>query len=154
MTPASRKSAAALAALTLTFALSGCGDDDHGNASDGGTESASPSTPSEVTSSSPAVSGSPATPTSSPEGTTIEVTFDGDTVTPNGDRVEVKRGQDVTLLVTSDKPGEIHVHSTPEQELEYDAGTSTLTITNLDQPGIVEVESHDLEKVIVQLEVR
>ncbi len=154
MTPAFSKFAAALTALTLTFALSGCGDDDDGNAGDGGTESASPSTPSEVISSSPAVSSSPATPTSSPEGTTIEVTFDGDKVTPNGDRVEVKRGQDVTLLVTADKPGEIHVHSTPEQELEYEAGSSTLTITNLDQPGIVEVESHSLEKVIVQLEVR
>lgn len=154
MTPAFSKFAAALTALTLTLAVSGCGDDDDGNARDGGTESASPSTPSEVTSSSPAVSSSPATPTSSPEGTTIEVTFDGDTVTPNGDRVEVKRGQDVTLLVTADAPGEIHVHSTPEQELEYEAGSSTLTITNLDRPGIVEVESHSLEKVIVQLEVR
>ena len=100
------------------------------------------------------MSSSPATPTSSPEETTIEVTFDGDKVTPNGDRVEVKRGQDVTLVVTADKPGEIHVHSTPEQELEYEAGTSTLTITHLDQPGIVDVESHGLEKVIVQLEVR
>ena len=75
-------------------------------------------------------------------------------MTPNGDRVEVNRGQDVILVVTADKPGEIHVHSTPEQELEYEARTRTLTITNLDQPGIVEVESHGLEKVIVQLEVR
>ena len=112
------------------------------------------SSPSEVSWSTPAGSSSPDASTSSPEGTTIEVTFNGDNVTPNGDRIEVEHGQDVTLVVTADKPGEIHVHSTPEQELEYDAGTSTLTIRNLDQPGIVDVESHDLEKVIVQLEVR
>jgi hypothetical protein len=46
------------------------------------------------------------------------------------------------------------VHSDPEQELEYDAGTTTLTLTNLDRPGVVEVESHTLDKVIVQLEVK
>jgi hypothetical protein len=46
------------------------------------------------------------------------------------------------------------VHSDPEQELEYDAGTTTLTITHLDRPGVIEVESHNLAKVIVQLEVQ
>ena len=45
------------------------------------------------------------------------------------------------------------MHSSPEQELEYDAGTTTLELT-IDQPGVVDVESHDLEKTIVQLEVR
>jgi hypothetical protein len=84
----------------------------------------------------------------------IEVTFDGDTVTPSGERVEVAVGQDVELDVTADEPGEIHVHSDPEQELEYDAGESTVTITGIDQPGVVEVESHSLDQVIVQLEVR
>lgn len=90
----------------------------------------------------------------STEPTTIEVTIKGDTVTPNGERVDVQHGQDVTLVVTADKAGEIHVHSTPEQELGYDAGTTTLTIKDLDQPGVVDVESHALDKVIVQLEVK
>lgn len=84
----------------------------------------------------------------------IEVTFDGDTVTPNGDRVEVSRNQDITLEVTADAPGEIHVHSDPEQELEYEEGETTVTIQGIDQPGTVDVESHTLDKVIVQLEVR
>ncbi len=83
----------------------------------------------------------------------IDVTITSDSVTPNGERVKVAKGQDVTLEVTADEAGEIHVHSSPEQELEYDAGTTTLTITGLDQPGIIDVESHTLEKVIVQLEV-
>jgi hypothetical protein len=84
----------------------------------------------------------------------IKVTFDGDSVTPNGDRVEVATGQDVTLEVTADQGGEIHVHSDPEQELEYEAGESTLTIKGIDQPGTVDVESHSLDKVIVQLQVQ
>jgi hypothetical protein len=120
------KPAATVAALALVlgFSLAGCGDD---GGDDGGDDSG-------------------------PK--TIDVTFKGDTVTPNGDRVEVEHGDDVTLDVTADKAGEIHVHSDPEQELEYDAGTTTLTIKNLDRPGVVEVESHSLDKVIVQLEVK
>jgi hypothetical protein len=84
----------------------------------------------------------------------IKVTFDGDTVTPNGERVEVSTGQDIQLEVDADVAGEIHVHSSPEQELEYPAGESTQTIKGMDQPGTVDVESHHLDKVIVQLEVR
>ena len=83
----------------------------------------------------------------------IKVTFDGDSVTPNGERVEVSTGQDIELEITADEPGEIHVHSSPEQELEYKAGESTVKIKGIDQPGTVDVESHSLEKVIVQLEV-
>ncbi|GEP39502.1 hypothetical protein NPS01_31650 [Nocardioides psychrotolerans] len=83
---------------------------------------------------------------------TIEITFEDGTVTPNGERVEVGAGQPVDLVVKADEPGEIHVHSEPEQQFEYAAGTTTLKLT-IDQPGVVEVESHDLEQVIVQLEV-
>ena len=84
----------------------------------------------------------------------IAVTFQGDSVTPNGERVEVATGQDVRLKVTADTPDEIHVHSDPEQELAYDKGETTVTIKGIDTPGTVDVESHTLDKVIVQLEVR
>lgn len=117
------------ALLVVGLSLSGCGSDDTPTPSGDGTSSAGTDNPA------------------------IQVTITADSVTPNGERVEVKAGQDVTLEVTADTAGEIHVHSTPEQELEYDAGTTTLTITDLDQPGVVDVESHSLEKVIVQLEV-
>lgn len=85
---------------------------------------------------------------------TIEITISGDSVTPNGDRIFIDHGQPVTLVVHADKAGEIHVHSSPEQELEYGSGTTTLRLTPIDRPGIVEVESHTLDKTIVQLEVR
>ncbi len=84
----------------------------------------------------------------------IKVTFDGDDVTPNGDRVKVAVDQDVQLDVSADVAGEIHVHSDPEQELEYKAGESTVTIKGIDKPGTVDVESHHLDKVIVQLQVQ
>jgi hypothetical protein len=120
------KLASILITALVVLSLTGCGDDD-GEAAD--------------TSTKPGMSD------------TIDVTFEGDTVTPNGERVEVEHGKPVTLNVTADKPGEIHVHSTPEQELEYGEGKTTLELT-LDQPGVVDVESHTLDKVIVQLEVR
>ena len=120
-----------LCALTLATACGG----DEGNGGGGGSASDSATTP----------GGEPKV---------IPVTIQGDKVTPNGERIDVDAGQDVELDITADAPGEIHVHSTPEQELEYDEGESTLTITGLKQPGTVDVEVHELEKIIVQLEVR
>lgn len=97
--------------------------------------------------------GSGDTTNGSPEPKVIKVTVEGGSVTPNGDRVEVATGQDVELDLTADAPGEIHVHSTPEQEFEFEKGTSTVTIKGIERPGTVDVELHDPEKVIVQLEV-
>jgi hypothetical protein len=84
----------------------------------------------------------------------IDVTFSGDTVTPNGERVKVAIGQDVKFRVKADSAGEIHVHSTPEKQLEYNAGTSDVEVGSFSQPGMIEVESHALDKVIVQLQVQ
>ena len=81
----------------------------------------------------------------------VEVTLHGDSVTPNGDRVRVKVGVPVVFVIHADTPGEIHVHSTPEQQLSYPAGDSTRKVT-IDKPGIVDVESHALDKTIVQLQ--
>jgi hypothetical protein len=83
---------------------------------------------------------------------TIEITFSDGTVTPNGERVEVKRGQRIELVVKAETEGEIHVHSSPEQEFTYSEGTTTLPL-KIDKAGVVDVESHDLEQVIVQLQV-
>jgi hypothetical protein len=44
------------------------------------------------------------------------------------------------------------VHSTPEQHIDFEKGTSTKKLT-IKQPGIVDVEDHALDKVIVQLQV-
>ncbi len=83
---------------------------------------------------------------------TIEITISGDTVTPNGERVKVKRGQPIELVVKADREGEIHVHSSPEQELTYSEGTTTLPM-KIDKAGVVDVEEHGLEQVLVQLQV-
>ncbi|WP_457206904.1 hypothetical protein [Nocardioides sp. P5_C9_2] len=147
---ATRLAPLATTLLLVTLGVTACGDD---TATEPDSESsATPSTPSE---SSSTTESTPSDSTQSPDPATqtIEITFEGDTVTPNGERVEVPLGEEIELVVTADAPGELHVHSTPEQELEYAAGTTTLPLV-IDQPGVVEVESHDLELTIVQLEVR
>lgn len=84
---------------------------------------------------------------------TIDITFSGDSVEPNGERLEVGTGQPIDLVVKADKPGRIHVHSDPEQDFDYAAGTNTIKLS-IDRPGVVALESHALGKIIVQLEVR
>ncbi len=85
--------------------------------------------------------------------TTINITFKGETVTPQGAKIKVKAGKPIKLHIVADKPGELHVHSSPEHEYEYKAGTTNETFT-LDQPGVVDMESHTLDKLVAQLEVR
>ncbi len=83
---------------------------------------------------------------------TIDITLKGDTVKPSGSKVEVKAGKPINLHIVADKAGELHVHSSPEQHIEFKAGTTDKTLT-IDQPGVVDVEDHALDKLIVQLQV-
>ncbi len=96
---------------------------------------------------------STATPDESSEPTSIQVTVEGDSITPAGERVKVSVGEPVTLEIDSDREGELHVHSTPEQEISFSEGASEHELV-LDRPGIVEVESHDPDIVVLQLEAR
>ena len=96
--------------------------------------------------------GSDATETT-PAATVIEVTLADGQVTPAGDRVRAAAGEPITLRIDADVAGELHVHSVPESEIAFDAGTSEHEIT-IDQPGVVEVELHEPPLVVVQIEVR
>lgn len=117
---------AGIAALVISLsAFSACGSDEPDKSSTSGTKDAS----------------------------VIEVTFTGDEVEPNGKRVEVQLNQPVKFEIEADKPGELHIHSKPEQEIAYAEGTSTHEVS-FDKTGVFAVESHDLEKAVVELEVR
>ncbi len=119
-----RRILATVAVLTCTLAgLSACGDDDEGSQGD----DAAPKI--------------------------IKVRFADGKVTPNGDRIEVGTGEPVQFVVAADEPGEIHIHSDPEHVLEYDEGEEEFELLEFDKPGIIEVESLELEQIIVQLEV-
>lgn len=94
-----------------------------------------------------------ANPTKDASGTpTIDITIKGDNIQPDGAEVKVEAGKPIRLHITADKAGELHVHSSPEQQVEFGRGTTDKTLT-IDQPGVVDVEDHEQEKLIVQLQV-
>jgi hypothetical protein len=86
----------------------------------------------------------------------IDVTLTGGVPVPNGSKIDVAVGQKVQISVTSDAPGEIHVHSSPEeQEFHYEAGADQVfDLDPIPAPGQVTVESHTLEKVLFVLVAR
>jgi uncharacterized lipoprotein len=135
-----------VAAVLPVLLVTGCGSDNT-TAGDSETTAAASATAT--------VSPTPMAPTSSAtadQGTVLNVKVQGDKVTPNGERVKAKVGKPVTINVSANRAGELHVHSTPEQELEYRKGKTTLNVT-IDKPGIVDVEDHIADVVVVQLEV-
>lgn len=137
--------------LVLAASLSACGADEDTDppATDQSSSSSPSDSPSDSTSDSPSESES----SSADDGVAVTVTREGDSFTPNGERVELGVDQPLVLTIEADEAGELHVHSTPEQEIPYDAGTSEHEIV-IDRPGVVEVESHEPDLVLLQLEVR
>lgn len=128
----------ALAALTLAPALvlAGCAE-----ATDSSTSPESSSAPT-----------SGASTNAAPEGATVEITLEDGKYDPQGSTVAVPLGVPVTIEITADAAGELHVHSDPEASIEYGVGETTETLT-FDKPGVIEVESHETGVVVVNLQV-
>ncbi len=137
-----------VAAVAAAMLLAGCGGDES-------TETASPAAPS---SSSAAMeeSSAPSEPASSPapepKGVVVDVTVSGESIDPNGERVQAELGEPLILRIDSDRAGELHVHSTPEQEVEFGKGSTQIELS-FDQPGVVEVEDHESGLVVLQVQV-
>ncbi|MFI8964198.1 hypothetical protein ACIGO8_19020 [Streptomyces sp. NPDC053493] len=93
------------------------------------------------------------TPTAVPADRTLTITVTGDSVQPPPSRVELKKGERLTLRVTGDRADTLHVHGY-DRELPLTPGTTaTLTLT-LDRTGLFEVETHESGLVLTQLVVR
>jgi hypothetical protein len=86
----------------------------------------------------------------------IDVTLTGGVPVPNGTKIDVAVGQKIQISVTADAPGEIHVHSSPEeQEFTYQAAADQVfDLKPIPAPGQVTVESHTLDKVLFVLVAR
>jgi plastocyanin len=118
-----RTGVAVIALGALTGLLAGCGGSTDAPAAQGSSAGA-------------ASSGS-----SSAPGRTLRVTITGRTVTPAPSQVDVKPGQTLTLVVTSDHDDELHAHGF-EVEKELKAGVPTTLVLRTDLPGVYEVETH------------
>ena len=149
------------AAFVAAFVLTGCGETGAGtNAVDARNldESAVPEaseTPEPTPSPTEGESGDePDDPADAddPNDDAIEVEIEDGRITPTARRVTVKAGEPVMFNVESDRPGELHVHSSPEEVLPFGKGTTTLEVV-IDRPGVVDVEEHEAGVVVVRLEV-
>lgn len=92
--------------------------------------------------------------TTADDGVVVPITITGGKVTPQGKRVEVEVGENVTLQITSDTDEEVHVHSDPEHTYEIAPGDEVSESFTIDTPGQVAVEAHHADVTIVQLVVR
>lgn len=131
-------------ALLAALGLAGCAEKADPDAE---------ATPQPTATASDTASGTPSEGTTDEEdeGQVVPIVVEGGRVTPNGSTVEVDADQPVVLRITADEPGELHIHTSPEQEVAYEAGTSRHEVT-LGRPGVYEVESHDLHVVVVKLQ--
>ncbi|MFD9029943.1 hypothetical protein ACFVZW_02075 [Streptomyces sp. NPDC059567] len=101
------------------------------------------------------LSGAPVagTPTATAPGRTVEITVTGTSVQPPPSRIELKKGERVTLRVTSDRSDTLHVHGY-DRELPLAPGKPTSLTLTADRTGLFEVETHESGLLLTQLAVR
>jgi len=83
----------------------------------------------------------------------IEIVEDNGEIMDSGRTVKVGVGEEIQLNVSSDAADTIHVHSDPEHEFEIGADDDESFTFSIDSPGTYEVESHELDVVILKLQV-
>jgi heme/copper-type cytochrome/quinol oxidase subunit 2 len=102
-------------------------------------------------------SGTPSTPSGSPSAqgrqAKIVVSVKDGKVVPKAHRVKVAEGSQVQLLVSSDVDDEVHVHGY-DIEKEVAAGQSVTIDFTANQTGVFEVETHESDLLLLQLQVQ
>lgn len=148
-----RLAALSLAALTTLSACGGQDDSAADPAASGGTAPSESATPSDPEDGGSRASQTPEATDEAADEADLAVEIAGDDISPNAAELEVGVGDSISVSVTSDRAGELHVHSTPEQYVEFEAGDSTQELT-FTTPGTVEVEDHDTGDVVAFVDVR
>ncbi|MFG2837375.1 hypothetical protein ACGFYE_20490 [Streptomyces zaomyceticus] len=86
-------------------------------------------------------------------GRTVTLTISGKTVSPPPSRIELKKGERLTLRVTGDRADTLHVHGY-DRELPLSPGTTATLTLVADRTGLFEVETHGSGLLLTQLVVR
>lgn len=126
-----RTGLAVIAVSALTGLLAACTGSSEPPAAQGSSTGAS----------SPGGSSTAVSSPTSAAGRSLRVTITGRTVTPAPSQAQVKPGETLTLVVTSDHDDELHAHGF-EVEEELKAGVPTTVALKTDLPGVYEVETH------------
>ena len=85
--------------------------------------------------------------------TEIVVSVKDGKVSPKAHRVKVAEGSQVQILVSSDADDEVHVHGY-DIERAVSAGQSVTIEFTANQTGIFEVETHETNLLLLQLQVQ
>jgi hypothetical protein len=139
------KTLIALGAAALL--LAGCG---------GSTGSSNGSSSSAGSSGSPSSSGEPSfsdqqTP---PSQLKIDVTIAHGTVTPTNQSLQAKVNETIVVKIDSDAADELHAHSTPDHTFKVEAKPNQSFQFTPSVPGKVEIELHELNRVIATVDVQ
>ncbi|MFH8714550.1 cupredoxin domain-containing protein [Streptomyces zaomyceticus] len=86
-------------------------------------------------------------------GRTVTLAISGKTVSPPPSRIELKKGERLTLRVTGDRADTLHVHGY-DRELPLSPGTTATLTLVADRTGLFEVETHGSGLLLTQLVVR
>ena len=81
------------------------------------------------------------------------MTVQGDQVSPQAEVIEADIDKPITLQIQSDRAGEMHVHSSPEQYVEFGPGSTTAEI-RFENPGAIDVEEHDSGALVLKILVQ
>lgn len=147
MNARAHRTAAAALATSLLLVLSACGDDDDDSAAQATPAATVEATPSSAASSDasaePSDSASPSASSDADQGTVVTIDLVNGKPKDKLPTITVNKGDKVTLVITSDKDYEVHVHAT-DTAIEVPAGeTVTKTLTVDAAPGTYEVEVED-----------
>ena len=86
--------------------------------------------------------------------TTIDITIEGGNVTPTNAEVQAKLDEPIVLRVNSDAADELHVHSVPEHTFKVAPKPGQQFQFNVEVPGKVEIELHELNRVVATVQVQ
>lgn len=85
------------------------------------------------------------------DGAVVTIAVRDGRVNPEGERVPVRVGQEVTLRISSDAEEQIHVHTQPARTYDVKPGAEIEPTFTVYTPGVVAIEAHRLDTTIVRL---
>lgn len=89
-----------------------------------------------------------------PERVVIDVTIKNGQATPVNQQVQAAVRQPIIIRVTSDAEDELHVHASPEHTFAVKPETLQSFQFEVEVPGKVDVELHDLNRVVATITVQ
>jgi hypothetical protein len=84
----------------------------------------------------------------------IDVTIQGGNVTPTNEQLQAGLNEQIIIRVNSDAADELHVHSNPEHNFKVEAKPAQSFQFTVDVPGKVDIELHQLKRIIATVQVQ